>query len=100
MRGGDVAPTWQSVSKTHEYQRISDFLVTDSHVAALLGMTEKGLSTRCGAALGPPLFLITKNLKKGVDKRRCGGIMSTIKQHKPVRKISSRHSKPSESPGW
>ncbi len=42
-------PTWQSVSKTHEYQHIPDFLVTDSHVAALLGMTEKGLSTRWGA---------------------------------------------------
>ena len=39
-------PTWQSVPKTHEYQHIPDFLVTDSHVAALLGMTEKGLSTR------------------------------------------------------
>ena len=39
-------PTWQSVPKTHEYQHILDFLVTDSHVAALLGMTEKGLSTR------------------------------------------------------
>ncbi len=39
-------PTWQSVPKTHEYQRISDFWVTDSHVASLLGMTEKGLSTR------------------------------------------------------
>ena len=39
-------PTWQSVPKTHEYQQIPDFLVTDSHVAALLGMTEKGLSTR------------------------------------------------------
>ena len=41
-------PTWQSVPKTHEYQHISDFWVTDSHVAALLGMTETGLSTRCG----------------------------------------------------
>ena len=39
-------PTWQSVPKTHEDQHIPDFLVTDSHVAALLGMTEKGLSTR------------------------------------------------------
>ena len=39
-------PTWQSVPKTHEYQHIPDFLVTDSHVAALLGMTETGLSTR------------------------------------------------------
>ena len=39
-------PTWQSVPKTHKYQHISDFWVTDSHVASLLGMTEKGLSTR------------------------------------------------------
>ena len=58
-------PTWQSVPKTHEYQHIPDFLVTDSHVAAqplaallpygcgvplagasLLGMTETGLLTR------------------------------------------------------
>ena len=45
-------PTWQSVPKTHEYQHIPDFLVTDSHVAALLGMTEKGLSTRCNPPPG------------------------------------------------
>ncbi len=44
--GRPNGPTWQSVPKTHEYQHIPDFLVTDSHVAALLGMTEKGLSTR------------------------------------------------------
>ena len=36
--GRPNGPTWQSVSKTHEYQHISDFWVADSHVASLLGM--------------------------------------------------------------
>ena len=45
--GSPNGPTWQSVPKTHGYQYISDFWVTDSHVASLLGMTETGLLTRC-----------------------------------------------------
>ena len=60
-------PTWQSVSKTHEYQRISDFWVTDSHVAALLGMTGKGLSTRWTAAGGRLFFYTIRNIKIGFN---------------------------------
>ena len=49
-------PTWQSVPKTHEYQHISGFWITDSHVAALLGMTETGLLTRYAADAALPPF--------------------------------------------
>ena len=67
-------PTWQSVPKTHEYQHIPDFLVTDSHVAALLGMTEKGLSTRCVQLFAYfPLFV--KNVFLVLSK---GGIIIVL----------------------
>lgn len=64
-RSPDVA---NPVSKTHEYQRISDFWVTDSHVAALLGMTGKGFIDTLNSRRRAAVFLYNSQYQNRIQR--------------------------------